>query len=373
MSITRKIYVVALIVITSVLGQAQNQDDHKVLSTLLEKEIPSLMEQKNVPGTVITIFDKGEVIYQKGLGLADVSSKSPVTTETGFNIGSISKLFTAWGVMRLVQDGKVDLNTSVEEYISRWQIPPSPFDSRKVTVRALLSHTAGISVHGYPGFRPGQVLPSLEESLNGVNGDARADEPVKIILEPQTKFQYSGGGYTILQLMIEEVTGKSFAKYMEKEVFKPLKMNNTSFTLKKKILKNSAKPYDEGGKEIGLERFTAQAAAGLHTTMEDLTKFAYASFEGNQVLNDELLKLMKTPLEVTNGRYGLGYQRYPMGPLTVTGHAGSNDGWESGFMMDFDTKSGMIILTNGSLGKDVAIATLRKWIGWKLSVSKSDK
>lgn len=352
--------------------KAQTKEDYEKLSKALDKELPVRMKSKNVPGVAIVIIDKGEVIYNKGIGVADVKLKTPIRQNTGFNIGSISKMFTAWGVMKLAKAGNIELDTPVMSYLTRWELPPSEFDSKKVTVRALLSHTAGISVHGYPGFRPEQKLPSLETSLDGVNGDVRADEPVKIILAPQTKFQYSGGGYTILQLMIEEVTGKSFANYMQEEIFSPLKMKNTSFVLDKKILKKSATPYDENGKEIYLERFTAQAAAGLHTTMEDLIKFAYASFGNNEVLNNDLLNLMQNPLTVTKGRYGLGYQRYQMGPLAVTGHAGSNDGWESGFMMDFKTKSGMIILTNASLGKDVAIATLRQWVGWKVNSSKSN-
>ncbi|OEK01114.1 hypothetical protein BFP97_06150 [Roseivirga sp. 4D4] len=370
MSITRKIYVVTLILITTVLGHAQSQDDYKALKALLEKEVPPLMEQKNVPGMAIAIFDKGEVVYQKGLGLANVSSKRPVTMETGFNIGSISKLYTAWGVMRLVQDGKIDLETPVEEYISRWKIPASSFDSKKVTVRALLSHTAGLSVHGYPGFSPRQKLPSLEASLNGDNGDVRADEPVEVVIEPRTKFQYSGGGYTVLQLMIEEVTGKSFAQYMERTVFRPLDLQHTSFTIDRHVLQHTATPYNEAGEKIYLERFTAKAAAGLHTTLEDMIKFTRAALKGNTVLAQETLASMRRPDPVTNGQYGLGYMTLKMGPVTVQGHAGSNDGWESGFLLDYEDQSGVIILTNGSLGKDVAIATLRKWAMWKTKASR---
>lgn len=345
---------------------AQTNQRHQEFIEGLEKQLPGRMAAKNVPGMAIAIFDKGKLIYKKGVGLADVKENDAVTTKTGFNIGSISKLFTAWGVMKLVETGKIDLDTPVEQYITRWRIPESDYDASKVTIRSLLSHTGGISVHGYPGFRPEQQLPSLKASLAGVNGDVRADEKVEIIVAPQTEFKYSGGGYTILQLMIEEVTGEPFAAYMEKTVFKPLKMNNTSFVISPRILRGSAKPYDEEGKEIYLERFTAQAAAGLHTTLEDFIKFVRANFEKNKVLKEQTLAIMQTPDQVAKGKYGLGYMMYRMGPVTLKGHAGSNDGWESGFMIDFNTNSAIIMLTNGSLGKDVAIATLRQWVEWKM-------
>lgn len=350
----------------SIAALAQDQAARQLLVIALDKEVPERMKAKHVPGMALAIFDKGEVIYSRGLGLADVEKQLPVTEETGFNIGSVSKMFTAWGVMKLVETGKVALESPVENYLSRWQLPDSEFDRNKVTVRSLLSHTAGISVHGYPGFRPGQKLPGLEKSLDGDNGEARADERVEIMLAPQTRFQYSGGGYTILQLLIEEVTGMSFARYMEREVFKPLNMDYTSFTINKQVLRQSATPYDEAGKAIYLERFTAQAAAGLHTNLKDLIRFAKASFGENPVLKTETMVLMRTPVAITKGAYGLGYMGYQMGPITVRGHAGSNDGWESAFLFDFNTQSGVIMLTNGSQGKDVAIATLKQWIEWKM-------
>ncbi len=359
-----KLLLTWLLLSLTVYAGAQNSS-FDVFIKSLESKIQERLKEKKVPGMAIAIIDNGAIVYKKGIGWADVKNQIKVNPETGFNIGSISKLFTAWGIMKLVEMGKVDLDAPVEKYLSRWKLPDSKFDKSKVTIRALLSHTAGISVHGYPGFPPEDLLPSLEESLEGNNGPVRADEKVEIIIEPQTEFKYSGGGYTILQLLIEEVTQQSFAEYMHQTIFQPLKMNQTSFILHKKILKKSAKPYDEEGKEFYLERFTAQAAAGLHTNLEDLLIFAKASLEGNTILSEETMKLMRTPVDNTKGRYGLGYSVYPMGKVTVKGHAGSNTGWESGFMLDYDLKSGMIMLSNGDQGDDVLIATLRQWVKWK--------
>lgn len=335
------------------------------LSQALDKNVPERMEKKNVPGMAIAIIDGGTVIYKKGIGLANVDKQVRVGPQTGFNIGSISKMFTAWGTLKLVEEKRIGLDDPVEKYLSRWKLPDSEFNKEKVTIRSLLSHTGGISVHGYPGFHPDQKLPTLEASLDGANGDVRDDEPVKIVIEPQTKFEYSGGGYTLLQLLIEEVTGKSFATYIEQNIFKPLKMKHTSFVIDKKILKTSATPYDQDGREIYLERFTAQAAAGLHTTLDDLILFAHASLKGNKILDEKTLKLMRTPVSLSKGNYGLGYIIYSFGPITVKGHTGTNTGWESAFLLDFEHQNGMIMMSNGSNGKSVLQQTMRQWVQWK--------
>lgn len=357
-----------LIVSWSSMAQTETAGSMDALKQYIEEQTVNQMKEKQVPGLAIAIFDKGELIYKHTLGFADIEKSKPVDYHTGFNLGSISKMFTAWGIMKLVNQGKIDLNAPVEQYLTRWQLPTSEFDHSKVTIQALLSHTAGISVHGYPGFHPDTELPSLEASLNGENGPVRENKEVRVILEPQTKFQYSGGGYTILQLVIEEVTGHVFEQYMTDEIFKPLKMKETSFTLTKSLLKKSAKPYNEQGEEVYYERFTAKAAAGLHSNLEDLILFAKAGFEGNEVLSKEVILNMTQPLPITEtkrGGYGLGYSTYYFGPFAVQGHAGSNTGWESGFMMTFEDKSGVIILTNGSNGKGIAINLLQQWLRWK--------
>lgn len=361
--------IIYLLVFTTSLSMAQRANDSSFddLRKFIEEETFQKMKEKNVPGIAVAVLDNGKVIYKKGLGLADVKNQTSVNTKTGFNIGSISKLFTAWGIMKLVDQGKIALDDPVEKFLKRWKLPSSDFNHDKVTIRALLSHTAGISVHGYPGFHPDAKLPSLEESLAGENGPVRENVEVKVIHEPQTKFKYSGGGYTILQLLVEEVTGESFEEFMAKEVFDPLKMKQTSFTLDRSILRKSAKPYDENGDEVYLERFTAKAAAGLHTNLEDLILFAKSGFNGNDVLSETTITQMREPIDITKskrGAYGLGYSTYFLGPITVQGHAGSNTGWETGFMMDFQRKSGVIILTNGENGKSIAISILRKWGEW---------
>jgi len=334
--------------------------------------IPKMMHEHRVPGIAVAVIDNERLILKRGYGYADVKNEISTTSETGFNIGSVSKLFTAWGIMTLVESGKVSLDKPVEQYLSRWQIPESDFDETKVTVRNLLSHTAGFSVHGYPGFPPDVPLPSLEASLNGQNGPIRADEPVELIYEPDTGFKYSGGGYTILQLLIEEVSGMPFEEYMQQAVFNPLEMGNTSFTISSDILKSSAKPYDENENEIYLERFTAKAAAGLHTTLDDLVLFTEAVLKGNQVLSDESTSYLMTSTELSGGQYGAGFRIMKMGGFTFGGHTGSNDGWESALLIHQPTKSALIMLSNSSNGRDLLLSILREWASLKMKQEKEN-
>ena len=357
-----KTLITIMMALTSVFVAAQDTNEKELLKMLNEHTTLALKEN-NVPGSAIAIIEDGEVIIKKGYGYANRSTEELVSSKTGFNIGSISKMFTAWGVMKLVEEGKLELDAPASNYMSSWKLPSSEFDESKVTIRNLMQHTAGLSVHGYNGYETKEVLTSTKESLSGSTNEA---EQVKIVMEPETKWQYSGGGYTVLQLVIEEVTGKPFAVYMEKSVFKPLKMKHTSFTIDQGILKKSSKAYDEEGNEIPMRLFNAQAAAGLHTTIDDLIIFAQASFNGNPVLSKKSIEELTKPTDLSRGDYGMGYMvMNRFGDFTLSGHGGSNEGWHSGFMLDFESKSGIIILTNGSSGRNVLFGNLKDWAQWR--------
>ena len=356
-----KIIVTTILTFASIFANAQTTSEKELLKTL-DETTPVSLTNNNVPGMAIAIIKDGKTIIEKGYGFADVKEGTKINSKTGFNIGSISKMFTAWGIMTLVEDGKLELDTPVSSYLKTWQVPSSEFDANKITIRNLLQHTAGLSVHGYNGYESKEVLTSTSASLSGKTNE---QEAVQLIMEPDTKWQYSGGGYTILQLVIEEVTGETFANFMDKNVFKPLKMKHTSFTIDNGVLKTSAKAYDENGKEIALRLFNAQAAAGLHTTLEDLVLFANASFFENSVLSQKSVSLLRTPTELSGGDYGMGYMLMNrFGNFTLSGHGGSNEGWQAGFMLDFDSKSGIIVLTNGSSGRNVLFGSMKTWAQW---------
>ena len=375
---SKKIALLFLIISMTLHGQQKKQDVYGFVRTLHQK-IPNLLDEFMVPGTAIAIIDNGALVMQKTYGFSDVENGVEVTAQTGFNIGSISKTIAAWGVMKLVEDGKLDLDAPAENYLTRWQLPDSEYDSKKVTIRRLLSHTAGLSLHGYPGWTKNDRLSTIEESLDGRNNGPGS---VEMIMEPGTQWKYSGGGYTILQLIVEEVTGQKFEDYIQAAVLNPLGMKSSSYTIDKMILDNSSFEHDNFGEQIDFELFTAQAAAGLHTTIEDFTKFAYASLfahkdnkKYNPVLTQKTIEEMLQPAAASNGSYGLGYQvqNIPNSTYTLKGHGGANTGWHAFFRVNPETNDGFIMITNGGAGHNIYRQVFCDWIQWKTGESMGER
>ena len=353
----------------SMYSSAQNKpSDLEKFVSKLDQKVPQMLQDFSVPGAAVAIIDNGIIVLQRGYGFADIENETRITSKTGFNIASISKTVTAWGVMKLVQEGKIDLDAPAEKYLTRWHIPDSKFDSDEVTIRRLLSHTAGLSLSGYPNWTFRDTLPTLVESLNGnTNGVGR----VEIIMKPGLKYKYSGGGYTILQLIIEEVTRQKFQDYMQEAILTPLGMTNSSFRIDEKIIRASATEYDNFGEAIDFEIFTAQAAAGLHTTIEDFSRFVIAGLQRGRIQNNDVpvllpanvIKQMMDPAPSTEGIYGLGYEILTGNLLKgLRGHTGSNAGWQSMFMIDPDTQNGFIVFTNGGAGYNIINAIYCEWI-----------
>ncbi len=207
-----------------------------------------------------------------------VSVGEPIDRDTLFQVASLSKWITAWGVMTLVENGRLDLDEPVSTYLKRWSLPEGDYDNNGVTVRRLLSHTAGLTDGlGYAGYAPGTDPQSLEESLTRTqDASPGADGRVRVGLEPGSEFKYSGGGYTLLQLLIEEVTGESFESYMQRAIFQPLGMTRSTYFVDEGGTPNLATSYDTDGTPAILYRFTSLAATSLYTTAADLTRLLQA-------------------------------------------------------------------------------------------------
>jgi CubicO group peptidase (beta-lactamase class C family) len=180
----------------------------------------SHLKEFAVPGVAVALIQKGEVAWARGYGFANVATAKPITPETVFNVGSLSKMATAWGVMRLVEEGKVDLDRPVDSYLKRWHLPSSSFDNSQVTVRRVLSHTSGISNHDFHGWDPQSPVPPIEDTLSGKTGTGE----VRVVTAPGSGFHYSGANYAILQLLIEDVSGQTFQQYMKGRLFGALHM-----------------------------------------------------------------------------------------------------------------------------------------------------
>ena len=342
----------------------------------IDEKIPQLLHDFSIPGAAFGLIENGEIITQKSYGFADLEKEIRVTPKTGFNVGSISKTLTAWGVMKLVHQGKIDLDAPAETYLTRWHLPESEYDSDEVTVRRLLSHTAGLSLHSVSAGPPFDNLPTLEDWLLGKNDGLG---PVVIIQEPGTNYKYSGGGFGVLQLIIEEVTGQTFQDYMQAEILDPLGMTHSSFHIDHQIMAASATPYDEYGERSDFALFTVQAGAGLHTTLQDFTRFAMANLHQhkdnkhyNSILPPEMIEHMMQPALATDGRYqrGLGYLTTQLeNDRLFAGHGGANTGWQANFTVDPATNAGFVVLTNGGSGYAIRNMLFCAWTTWKTGQS----
>jgi CubicO group peptidase (beta-lactamase class C family) len=327
-----------------------------------DARIPAVLEKYDVPGAAIALVHNGEVAWSKGYGFADKAKQIPVTPKTVFQTGSISKAVAAWGVMRLFQEGKINLDAPVETYLTRWHLPETGFDNKQVTIRRLLSHSAGLSRHGYPGRHPDNPLPTLEQTLTG---SPSSPVDVRVIQEPGKEFRYSGGGYTLLSLVLEEVTGEGFCLYMRRNILEPLGMTDSDYCWTDKIKPRTAVGYDTAGKPWPNFLFGGKACCSLYSTAPDLARFMAAlvtgpdgESPGRGVLTPKTLQLMQTPVIPTSGlakqlanSMGLGYfiASLPNDTRLVL-HGGDNRGWHAIAAINPDNKSGIVVLTNGDIG-----------------------
>jgi CubicO group peptidase (beta-lactamase class C family) len=317
------------------------------------------------PGLAVALVQDGEVVWAAGYGLSDPATGRPVTASTRFQAASLAKPVTAWGVLRLVEAGRIGLDEPIIGHLRRWRPPPSRFDADGLTVRRLLSHTAGLSVHGYVGQRPDRPVPSIVASLAGETGDGF---PVELLAAPGRGWLYSGGGYSVAQLLIEELTGRPFADHMRVEVLEPLGMTASSFRWSRTA--ETARPHDAGGRPLPDFAFAEQAAAGLVTTAPDLARFLAAAVAGPRgeppgrgVLSPAGVRLALTAAPATEGRWGLGYGLglTPGGDLLAY-HEGANRGWRAGLALLPDRRSGIAVLANGDAGSGPIDVVVQQWL-----------
>ncbi len=334
-----------------------------ILVNSLDSVARHFIAQNQLPGSVIGLIENGGPIKTLYYGHSDMDKKQKIDGTTVFNLGSISKSLTAWGILKLVEDGQVVLDSPITKYIKTWRFPPHNFDESKITIRRLLGHSAGLSLSGYPGFKNPSELPSTVESLNGAtNGPGR----VKVTNEPGTDFRYSGGGFTVLQLLIEEITRMPFSDYMTQYIFTPLDMKHSTFEtmdISHPLQSNLAKPYNGDGIEIEDLNFAAQAAAGLRSTHDDMIKFILAELQldSKPLLTKKSIQLMHQA-NPPSERYGLGHQIRLFENKKIIGHVGNNQGWHSHFEFIPETKSGIAILTNGNDGFYFHNTIMCQWI-----------
>jgi CubicO group peptidase (beta-lactamase class C family) len=320
--------------------------------------IADRMAHYKVPGVSVAFFDHGQILWTRAYGFADVAAKRPVTPDTLFQAASISKPVAALAALRLVQDGKLSLDEDVNVKLRTWKVPENEFTQKdKVTIRRILSHSAGLTVHGFAGYASGEPVPTIVQILNGEK-PANSD-PIRVDIFPSILWRYSGGGYVILQALMSDVTGKPFPQIMSELVLRPSGMTHSTYKqpLPQNRAQEAATPYRADGSPVkgGWHTYPEMAPAGLWTTPSDLARMAmevqseYAG-KSSKILSQDMARQMLTK---QFGTWGLGFGLESPGAKPSFGHTGGNAGFRCDIETYTDSGQGFAVMTNSDSGGEL--------------------
>jgi CubicO group peptidase (beta-lactamase class C family) len=327
------------------------------------------------PGVSVAVIDGGKMEWARGYGALEAGGSRPVTPETLFQAASISKPVTAMAVLRLVQENKLSLDEEVNIKLVSWKVPENEFTrEQKVTLRNLLSHSAGATVHGFEGYGSDEKVPTLVQILNGA---APANsKPIRVGGVPNREFRYSGGGYLITQQLLTDVTGRPFPALMRETVLQKLGMSRSTYQqpLPRGLLDSAAAGHTSSGETIkgNWQTYPEMAAAGLWTTPTDLAKFAIEiqkskNGKSNRVLSTRMIDEMLAPQV---GGWGLGLELHGEDGSARFGHSGANGGYRCFLVAYVTTGQGAAVMTNSDSGGELAEEILRSiareyhWLGY---------
>jgi CubicO group peptidase (beta-lactamase class C family) len=321
------------------------------------------MATLHVPGVSIAVIHNGVIDWAQGFGVQQVGGK-PVDAETMFQAGSISKPVSAMAALRQVQLGKLGLDTDVNTELTSWKVPvSSAAPGAVVNLRELLTHTAGFTVHGFPGYAQGAPVPTLVQVLDG---EKPANTPaIRLMSVPGAVWNYSGGGYTVMLQTVLDVTREPFPKLMRDTVLGPIGMTHSTYEqpLPPAMQGNAATPYAANGTAVpgGAHTYPEMTAAGLWTTAADLGRYIIEnqqSLQGkaNHVLSREMTAQMMT---AGKGKWGLGVQIGGKAENPYFTHGGVNEGFEALFVGYEKNGEGAAVMTNAQGGSRLADEVMR--------------
>lgn len=342
--------------------------------------IAAQMKERGIPGVALAVIENSTIVREQAYGWSDKGRRIAVTTATLFQAASVSKAVSAMGALRLVEEGKVSLDGNINGKLRSWSLPENEFTrEHPVTLRLILSHNAGITVHGFEGYRPGAAIPTLLQILDGKR--PANSPPIRVDEVPGSQYRYSGGGYLVMQQMMIDATGQPFAEYMERAVLKPLGMTSSTFV----------QPVPDGWASRAATGHTGLppkpvagrwrikpelAAGGLWTTAGDLARWLIGvqkSLAGtsNPVLSKSMTREMLTKQA---GFTGLGFN-IGGDPLRF-GHNGSNVGYEAVTVAFADTGQGAAIMINANadveVWKNIVIEAIGEQYHWPGSPSHNE-
>jgi CubicO group peptidase (beta-lactamase class C family) len=341
---------------------------------------PATLEQRmrelGIPGVSIAVIDAGKVAWARAYGLRDTVEKTPVTVETLFQAGSISKPVAAMGALRLVKEGKLSLDGDVNAKLKTWRVPENEFTKDdKVTLRRLMSHTAGLTVHGFPGYAVGTDIPTVVQVLDGQ--PPANTSPVRVDVRPGSVYRYSGGGYTVMQQLIADVAKEPFESFMQSKVLAVLGMTSSTYSQNPApaLAARRASAHRPGGERIPgkLHIYPEMAAAGLWTTPTDLARYVLYVQAANRGENGQLLTpaLAKDLVTRQNGgQHGLGPSIPEVGEFARFGHGGVDEGFEADMVGYVARGQGVVIMGNANLAMMLfdeikgSVARAYEWPGY---------
>jgi CubicO group peptidase (beta-lactamase class C family) len=335
-------------------------------------KLSETMSQSQVPGVSIAVIHDGAIDWARGYGFTNFGGK-PVAPDTLFYAPALGKLMVAMAVLQLVDKKKLDLDTDVNTYLKTWKVPNNSFtDQTKVTLRQLLANTAGTPVPGFAGYASGAPMPTLLQVLTGEK--PANNPPIVVDTVPGSRWQYSSGGYAIVQQLLEDVTGQPFAKYMRDSLLTPIGATQSTYEqpLPKERLAEVAMPFRARGVPMpsGPQVYPVMASSGLWTTASDLARCAVAvqqalAGRSNSVISPAMAKELLAPGPAPTQGIGEGVQNQGLG-IGVGGkpehryltHNSINAGYQSLFVA-YESGDGVVILTNSESGLGVARPLLR--------------
>lgn len=320
----------------------------------------------------LVLLRQGEVyaeLYTPSIDLVDGDSRFP--------LASMSKWFTAYAVLQLVQANRVDLDAPISKYLRQWQLPAASFDAQQVTIARLLSHTAGLTDGlGFADYQPSESVPSPLETLRHPRASSDSAVAIAVGHEPGSGFQYSGGGYLVLQAMLEDVTGMSFATWMQDSVFRPIGMHRATYAYLG-TLDNVSRSFDARGTLAPTYRYAAAGATGLSASSRDLVAFAQAQQRSNvegrgALLRQATLERMRQPHARKLGLdiWGLGVALYAptASGAYIYGHDGANaPAINTAMRINPDNGDAVIVLVTGH--PSLASAIAGEWTIWQTGVA----
>ncbi|RKH45493.1 class A beta-lactamase-related serine hydrolase [Corallococcus sp. AB050B] len=329
------------------------------------------MDLYRIPGLSVAVYDKHARVWSKTYGVTQAGGKEPVTLETLFQAASISKPVTALAALRAVEQGQLSLDANVNDALKCWKVPDNGFTrEQKVTLRRLLSHSAGLTVHGFPGYGVGEPLPTLQQILDGQK--PANTEAVRVDTVPGTESRYSGGGYVVVQKLLMDVTNKPFPRLMKEAVLDPVGMTHSTFEqpLPPELVARTAAGTRASGETVEgrWKVYPELAPAGLWTTPSDLALLQIEVAKAKAGKSQRVLSQAMTRQMLTkqSGPSGLGYRVDDASDRFE--HGGWNEGFTATVMTLGDSGSGVVLMANSDNGVllfERIIASIAAEYGWK--------